>query len=107
VAHKILVIAYHVIRDRVEYRDAGGDYFDRRDPARTAKRLAQRLERLGFDVVPKTTQAVQRRTSTRPPISLEQAGGCARCARWGVPCIHARNAKAHPRQDVSHSDHSG
>jgi len=107
VAHKILVIAYHVIRDQVEYRDAGGDYFDRRDPARTAKRLAQRLERLGFEVVPKATApALRRRNSTRPPIPLEQAAGCARCAHWGVPCIHARNAKAHPRQDVSHSDHS-
>jgi hypothetical protein len=39
VAHKVLVIAYHEIRDGVEYRDAGGDYFDRRDPVRTAKRL--------------------------------------------------------------------
>ena len=39
VAHRILEIAYYVIRDGVEYRDPGGDYVDRHDPERIAKRL--------------------------------------------------------------------
>src|SRR5262249_61143140 len=29
VAHSILVIAYHVLRDSQSYRELGGDYFDR------------------------------------------------------------------------------
>ena len=46
-----------MIRDGAEYREQGGDFFDRQDPRKTAKRLAKRLERLGFAVVPKTTPA--------------------------------------------------
>jgi transposase len=43
VAHRILVIAYHIIRDGTEYREQGGDYFDRLHPERTAERLTRRL----------------------------------------------------------------
>jgi transposase len=49
-AHKILIIAYHMLRDGTPYRDLGDDYFDRRHPARTAKRLIERLCNLGFQV---------------------------------------------------------
>lgn len=113
VAHRILMIAYYVIRDGAEYREQGGDFFDRQDPRKTAKRLAKRLERLGFAVVPKTTPASsaarpRKRGTPRPPISVEQAGGCAQCAHWGIPCIHARNSKPLPthQEDASGSEHS-
>jgi transposase len=50
VAHSILVIAYYVIRRQEPYHELGGDYFDQRRPAITAKRLVKRLERLGYQV---------------------------------------------------------
>ena len=50
VAHSILVIAYHIIKRKEPYRDLGGDYFDKRRPEATAKRLMKRLEQLGFQV---------------------------------------------------------
>lgn len=50
VAHSILVIAYHLIQRQEEYRELGGDYFDRRQPETTAKRLVKRLEQLGYQV---------------------------------------------------------
>ena len=50
VAHSILVIAYHMIQRQEPYRELGADYFDKRRPEATAKRLVKRLERLGFDV---------------------------------------------------------
>jgi transposase len=50
VAHSILVIAYHLIKDKESYRDLGADYFDKRRPEATAKRLLKRLEQLGYDV---------------------------------------------------------
>jgi len=50
VAHSILVIAYHLIQRQEEYRELGGDYFDRRRPEATAKRLVKRLEQLGYQV---------------------------------------------------------
>lgn len=50
VAHSILVIAYHMIQRQEPYRELGADYFDKRRPEATAKRLVKRLENLGFDV---------------------------------------------------------
>lgn len=51
VAHTILTIAYHLIERKENYRDLGGDYFDRQDPERTTRRLVRRLERLGHHVI--------------------------------------------------------
>ena len=50
VAASILTAAYHVLRDGVEYRDLGADYFDRRDKAKLANRLIARLHDLGLRV---------------------------------------------------------
>ncbi len=50
VAHSILVMAYHMIRDQEPYRELGGDYFDRSHPEATVKRLSGRLQKLGFKV---------------------------------------------------------
>jgi len=51
VGHKILVIAYSLLKTGTPYQDLGSDYFDRLHPERTTKRLVQRLERLGLQVV--------------------------------------------------------
>src|SRR3979490_882018 len=50
VAHKLLLIAYGIIKDRVPYHDLGDDYFDKLNPTRTVKRLVHRLERLGLEI---------------------------------------------------------
>ena len=50
VAHSILVIAYHMLRNGTEYRDLGGDYFDRRNKAQLQRNLVKRLEGLGLQV---------------------------------------------------------
>jgi transposase len=50
VMHSILIISYHLIQRNEPYRELGGDYFDKRKPEATAKRLVKRLERLGFQV---------------------------------------------------------
>lgn len=51
VAHSILVIAYHLLERSEEYREMGGDYFDRHRPEATVKRLTHRLEKLGYHVI--------------------------------------------------------
>src|SRR5215467_11447328 len=43
VAHSILVIIYHVLRDRKPYRDLGNNFFDERDRQRVEQRLVRRL----------------------------------------------------------------
>jgi hypothetical protein len=48
VAHSILIAAYHVLRDDVEYYELGGNYFQRRaDSTRLTRDLVAQLERLG------------------------------------------------------------
>jgi hypothetical protein len=105
VAHKTLVIAYYVVRDGVAYRDPGGDYFDRLHPERTAKRLAARLERIGFEVTlrPRSVIGTAHRqpSLSRAPLAPEHASGCKKCAAWGIPCIHARNRKRRPEDPLS------
>jgi transposase len=50
VAHSILIIAYHLIKNQETYRELGFDYFDKRTPQTVAKRLVRRLESLGYSV---------------------------------------------------------
>jgi transposase len=51
VAHSIVVIAYHMLRDGTEYRDLGGDYFDKRNKEKLQRNLVSRLEGLGLKVM--------------------------------------------------------
>jgi transposase len=50
VGHSLLVIIYHVLKNNVEYRDLGPDYFDRLEPERLRRYLVKRLQSLGYDV---------------------------------------------------------
>jgi len=50
VGHSILVIVYHLLRDRGSYQDLGGNYFDEHDQQMVQKHLVRRLERLGYQV---------------------------------------------------------
>ena len=48
--HRILEIAYYVMRDGVTYHELGPDYGQRRDRERTARRHVKQLEALGYVV---------------------------------------------------------
>jgi hypothetical protein len=50
IAHKILVAAYYMLRDSVDYRDLGASYLDRVSISATKTSLIKRLERLGYRV---------------------------------------------------------
>jgi transposase len=51
VAHSILVIAYHILKEERPYEDPGGDFFLRRQrPDVLTRRLARQLETLGHRV---------------------------------------------------------
>ncbi len=50
VAHTLLGIIYHLLKDGTTYRELGPDHLDRQDPERLAQRLVKRLERLGHKV---------------------------------------------------------
>ncbi len=59
VGHTILVIAYHLLKNRTTYADLGPNFFDRLDPERLTRSLVKRLEKLGHKVTlePKETAA--------------------------------------------------
>lgn len=48
--HKILTIAFQILRTGTPYKELGDDYFDRLNPARATRKLVQRLEALGHRV---------------------------------------------------------
>jgi len=50
VCHSILTAVWHMLQTGETYTDPGGDFFARRDPERTRKRLVNQLERLGYAV---------------------------------------------------------
>ncbi|MDE3075808.1 MAG: IS110 family transposase [Chloroflexota bacterium] len=50
VAHTILIIAYHVLKNPAMYAELGKHYFDERDRDAIKDRLVRRLKTLGFDV---------------------------------------------------------
>jgi transposase len=50
VAHTILVIIYHVLRNGSDYHELGSSYFDERDRQATLRRAIHRIERLGYRV---------------------------------------------------------
>ena len=46
IARKLIVVAYHVLRDKTPYRELGEHYLDQADRHRTIRRLQRRLEEL-------------------------------------------------------------
>ena len=67
VAHRILVIAYHVIARREPYRELGADYLERRRAPAMVDRLVHRLRQLGVAV---TVTAETGRLSAVPDTAL-------------------------------------
>ena len=57
VARTILQAAWHVLSKGVDYRELGGDHFDRKNSEQTKNKLIARLERLGYEVDLKPKQA--------------------------------------------------
>jgi len=50
VAHAILVIIYHLLKDGTTYQDFGTSYFDERSKATVLRKAVRRIENLGFTV---------------------------------------------------------
>jgi transposase len=57
VAHSILVIGYHVLRDAVAFQDLGPDYFDRMNITKLKRYHLRRLAELGCEVTTVTPAA--------------------------------------------------
>ena len=84
-AHRLLIIAFCILRDGTEYRELGDNYFDRLHPERTRNRLVRRLQRLGLDVF------LQPRNESQIPPSpptIRKRGRPCKCTERAIPCKH-------------------
>lgn len=50
VGHALLVIIYHLLRDRTVYQDLGDAYFEKRQSDAVKRRAVRQLQRIGFSV---------------------------------------------------------
>lgn len=50
IGHKILVIAYHILRDKVGYKELGATYLDRRNEEKVKRYHINKLIQLGYEV---------------------------------------------------------
>jgi len=56
-ARTILQAAWHILKEDVDYKELGGDYFDQLNEEKTANWLVKRLEKLGYEVELKSKKA--------------------------------------------------
>jgi transposase len=50
IEHSILISAWHILTDNVDYHDLGGDYFARRDPEAAMRRIIRQANAMGYTV---------------------------------------------------------
>jgi transposase len=96
-AHHLLTIVFHVLRDGTEYIELGADHHDRKNKPKMARKLLQRLERLGYQVTAVELPVTEQPTSDDPldqaPVTPSNAprrrrGRPCKCAERGVDCTH-------------------
>jgi hypothetical protein len=80
VAHALLVIAFHMLKRKENYRELGVDHFDHIDVNRIRRSLVPRLERLGHRVTleplcPDRLRGDFRRRSKRVFVLRNSTGG--------------------------------
>ena len=87
------MIAYHVLRDGVSYRELGADYFDHLNAQRLTRYHTQRLAALGYDH-PREIGGLRRpplhftldlRRICQLPVHLEAGGTAHSWASWSTP----------------------
>jgi transposase len=86
-AHRLLLIAFCILRDGTQYRELGDNYFDQLHPERTRNRLVRRLERMGLEVSlsPRTEQSIPR---PEPSANSRKRGRPCKCIERAIPCKH-------------------
>ena len=98
VAHQLLTIIFHVIRDGSVYKELGGSHYDRQNKSKVTRKLVDRLQKLGYYVtlqpIP-TTPAAE--PEPAPPSTSEIAaparrrrGRPCKCAERDLACKHGR-----------------
>jgi transposase len=56
-AHELLTILFHVLRDGTVYRELGADHYDQQNKPKVTRKLVERLQRLGYYVTLQPVEA--------------------------------------------------
>jgi transposase len=89
-AHQLLIIAFHIVRDGTVYRELGGDHYDRQNKPKVTRKLVDRLQKMGYYV---TLQPIE---DAAMPVPAPEAaiakprrrGRPCKCEERGIPCSH-------------------
>jgi transposase len=97
-AHHMLTVIYHMLRDNQPYKEPGATYYDEKRKPEITKRMVQRLERLGYQVtlevrltpeeVRDLAPAIPQPPETQP--TLRRRGRPCKCLERRIACIHQR-----------------
>jgi transposase len=92
VAHQLLTIIFHVLRDGSMYKELGASHYDQQNKKKTTRRLIERLQRLGYYV---TLQPMPTLTPAppieAPPPEPRKRGRPCKCAERQIECKHRPN----------------
>lgn len=94
-AHRLLVIIFHILRDGSVYRELGAGHYDTQNKPKVMRKLVERLERLGYVV---TLQAAELPSLPQPEAvpaaagqpEVRKRGRPCKCGERGIPCKHGR-----------------
>jgi transposase len=95
-AHRILTIIFHMLRDHQPYRELGATHFEEKRKPEITRRLVQRLERLGYQVMleePLSPAETWEFASPLPhpsetPPTFRKRGRPCKCHQRGIACRH-------------------
>src|SRR4051794_36772965 len=96
VAHQILTIMFHIIRDGSVYQELGASHYDQQNKPKVTRKLVERLQRLGYYVTLAPVEAALPAVPTMPAVcetgvpERRKRGRPCKCADRGVPCPHGR-----------------
>jgi transposase len=101
VAHQLLTIIFHIVRDGTVYKELGADHYDRQNKPKVTGKLVERLQRLGYYVTLQAVQAPAPAVETtgsvpqpaapaQSPAAVPRRGRPCKCAERGIPCPHGR-----------------
>jgi transposase len=91
VAHQLLTIIFHVIRDGSVYKELGAAYYDRQNKPKVTRKLVERLQKLGYYVTLQPIEApVEIASPEVPKPQPRRRGRPCKCAERGIECKHGR-----------------
>lgn len=107
VAHQLLTVIFHMLRDGRPYQEPGSGYYDQQRKPEITRRLVERLEKLGYQVtleVPLTPEEVPQQAPApteigTAPLLKRKRGRPCKCADRGIACPHE------PRSSTEDSGH--